>query len=188
MTISRKPRGRRHTARDAADREIAELRRSFHGSLLMAGDTGYDAARRVWNGMIDRNPVLIARCRSTADVKSIVHFARVNGLDLSIRGGGHNVSGSAIADDGVVIDLSAMREVAVDPDNRLVEAYGGAMLGDIDRATQIHGLAMPSGLISNTGIAGLALRGGYGHLTRQYGLTCDNLVAVKRTCDHDGVF
>ena len=149
------------------------------GTIIRRGDATYDQARRVWNGMIDRSPAMIVRCTSTADVVAAVNHARENGLPLSVRGGGHNVGGFAVCDDGLVIDLSPMRAVTVDPARRIASAQGGALWKDFDAATNVHGLATTGGLISSTGVGGLTLGGGLGWLMRSYGLACDNLVAVE---------
>lgn len=158
---------------------IDELRRQLRGELLQPGDAGYDAARAIWNGMFDRHPALIARCVTPADVTACIAFARTTGLPLAVRGGGHNVAGHATVDDGLVIDLGAMNWVEVDAEQCLVHAGGGATIGDLDAATQAHGLAVPMGAVSATGIAGLTLGGGYGHLRNRYGLSCDNLIAAE---------
>ncbi len=157
---------------------IENLRASLRGELLQPGDEGYDTARRVYNGMIDRHPRLIARCAGVADVISAVNFARKYDLPVSIRGGSHNVNGFAVCDDGLVIDLSRMKSVRVDPWNRTARAEGGCTWGDFDHATHAFGLAVPGGIISTTGVAGLTLGGGIGNLTRTYGLSCDNLLSV----------
>jgi FAD/FMN-containing dehydrogenase len=158
---------------------VAELRQSFQGELVTPRDASYDETRKVWNGLIDKHPALIARCGSTADVSAAVNFARRHEVLLSVRGGGHNVAGQAVCDEGLVIDLSPMRDVRVDPAQRVVQVQGGATLGDIDRATQPFGLAVPVGLVSATGIGGLTLHGGMGWLTRKHGLTIDNLISVE---------
>src|SRR5687768_192478 len=150
----------------------------FRGRLITAGHTDYDVARAVWNGAIDRRPRLIARCVGTADVVAAVRFARDHNLEIAIRGGGHNVAGTAVCDDGIVIDLSAMRAVRVDPAGRRAWVQGGALWGDVDLETQAHGLATTGGIVSHTGVAGLTLGGGVGWLMRKHGLTADNLLAV----------
>ena len=151
----------------------------FRGRLIGAGHADYDSARAVWNGAIDRRPRLIARCLGSADVVAAVRFAREQGLEIAIRGGGHNVAGTAVCDDGIVIDLSAMRGVRVDPAGRRAWVQGGALWSDVDHETQAHGLATTGGIVSHTGVAGLTLGGGVGWLMRKYGLTVDNLLAVE---------
>ena len=141
-----------------------ELGRSFRGELLLPTSPGYEGARRIWNGAIDRHPACIARCIGVADVVAAVRFARNHDLEIAIRGGGHNVAGTAVCDDGVVIDLSAMRAVGVDPAGRTAWVQGGALWGDVDRETQAHGLATTGGIVSHTGVAGLTLGGGQGYL------------------------
>jgi len=157
---------------------LTGLRETVRGPVLVPDDPGYDEARSLWNGLIDRRPALIVQCSGAADVVDAVNFAREQGLDLSIKGGGHNVAGNAVNDDGIVIDLSQMRGVHVDPDTRTVRVQGGATWGDCDRETQLFGLAVPAGVVSTTGVAGLTLHGGLGHLRRKYGLTIDNLLSV----------
>jgi FAD/FMN-containing dehydrogenase len=149
------------------------------GPVLRADDPGYDEARAVWNGLIDRRPALIVRCSGAADVVDAVNFAREQNLLLSIRGGGHNVTGNAVNDGGLVIDLSGMRGVYVDRETQRVRAQGGATWGDMDREGQLFGLAVPGGVVSTTGIAGLTLHGGAGHLRRKHGLSIDSLVSVE---------
>ena len=151
----------------------------FRGRLISADHADYDIARAVWNGAIDRRPRLIARCIGTADVVAAVRFARDHDLEIAIRGGGHNVAGTAVCDDGIVIDLSAMRAVRVDPADRRAWVQGGALWGDVDHETQAHGLATTGGIVSHTGVAGLTLGGGIGWLMRKHGLTVDNLLAVE---------
>jgi hypothetical protein len=150
----------------------------LRGRLIRASDADYDIARAVWNGAIDRRPRLIARCLGTADVVAAVRYARDHDLEIAIRGGGHNVAGTAVCDGGIVIDLSAMRTVRVDPAGRRAWVQGGALWGDVDHETQAYGLATTGGIVSHTGVAGLTLGGGVGWLMRKYGLTIDNLLAV----------
>jgi FAD/FMN-containing dehydrogenase len=157
---------------------IQDVRSTLRGALLEPGDDGYDAARTVWNGMIDRRPALIARCRGAADVIASVNFARDQGLLVSIRGGGHNVAGNAVCDGGLMIDLSGMKGVHVDPEARMARAEPGLLWREFDHETQAFGLATVGGTISATGIAGLTLGGGAGWLTGKYGTTCDNLLSV----------
>ena len=153
----------------------AELR----GELLLPTSPGYDTARRIWNGAIDRRPACIARCTGVADVVAAVRFAREHELEIAVRGGGHNVAGTATCDDGIVIDLSAMRAVWVDPAGRTAWVQGGALWSDVDHETQAHGLATTGGIIGHTGVAGLTLGGGLGFLMRKHGLTVDNLLAAE---------
>ncbi|HEY7033579.1 MAG TPA: FAD-binding oxidoreductase [Thermomicrobiales bacterium] len=157
----------------------ASFRQRHRGEIVQPGDDGYDAARAVWNGMIDRRPALIARCADTVDVAAAVRFAGEQGLGVAVRGGGHNAAGLAVADGALVVDLSAMNAVEVDPRQRTATAGGGTTWGVFDAATQAHGLATTGGAISTTGIAGLTLGGGIGWLMRSYGLACDNLIAAE---------
>jgi len=157
---------------------IDQFRSSLRGELIEPKDDGYEAARKVYNGMIDRRPRFIVRCSDVADIISSVKFARENGLRLAIRGGGHNGGGLAVCDDGLVIDLSRRRGIRVDPKQRTVQVESGCTWGDVDHAAHAFGLAVPSGIISTTGVAGLTLGGGHGYLTRKYGLTIDNLLAA----------
>jgi FAD/FMN-containing dehydrogenase len=157
---------------------LAELRVRLRGDLITPGDARYDAARAVYNGMIDRRPALIARCVDVADVMAAVDFAREHRLTVAIRGGGHNGAGLGTCDDGLVIDLSPMKGTHVDPVARTVRAAGGCTWGDVDHATHGFGMATPSGIMSTTGVGGLTLGGGLGHLSRACGLTIDNLLAV----------
>lgn len=157
---------------------IDELRPRLRGPLLAAGDPGYDDARLIWNAMIDRRPGAIARCLGVADILASVQFARERGLALSIKGGGHNISGLAVCDGGLMIDLSLMRGVFVDPSARAAHVQPGCLLGDVDRETQVHGLAAVLGFVSNTGAAGLTVGGGFGYLTRRFGWSSDNLLSL----------
>jgi FAD/FMN-containing dehydrogenase len=151
----------------------------FRGRLITADHTDYDTARAVWNGAVDRRPRLIARCSGTADVAAAVRFARDHDLEIAVRGGGHNVSGTAVCDAGIVVDLSAMRAVWVDPAGRTARVQGGALWGDVDHETQAHGLATTGGIVGHTGVGGLTLGGGIGFLMREYGLTVDNLLSAE---------
>jgi hypothetical protein len=161
------------------DQSIRALKSKLKGSLIQPGDAEYDDARKVYNAMIDRRPRLIARCDGVPDVTAALAFARDNDLLLAVRGGGHNGGGLGTCDDGIVIDLSAMRGVRVDADKRTVKVDGGCTWADVDRKTHEFGLATPSGIISSTGVGGLTLGGGIGHLTRKCGLTIDNLLSAE---------
>jgi FAD/FMN-containing dehydrogenase len=158
---------------------VDEFGSRLQGQLIRPGGAGYEPAREIWNGMIDRRPALVARCAGAEDVVAAVDFARDNELLLAVRGGGHGVAGHALCDGGLVIDLSELRAVDVDLEARTARAQGGCTLGDVDRETQRHGLATPLGVVTETGIAGLTLSGGIGHLRRKHGLSCDNLVSVQ---------
>jgi FAD/FMN-containing dehydrogenase len=149
------------------------------GELITTADPGYDEARKVWNGAIDRRPALIARCREPADVTGALRLARERDLPIAVRGGGHGVAGPAVCDDGLVIDLSAMKGIAVDPDARTARAQGGVLWGELDAASQAHGLATVGGIVTHTGIAGLTLGGGIGWLMRRHGATVDNLLGAE---------
>ena len=155
-----------------------ELREALRGELVLPGDAGYDEARSVWNGMIDRRPALIARCTGTSDVIAAIGFARSEGLDVAVRGGSHNVAGNATCDGGLVIDLSPMKGVRVDSEARTVRAQGGLTWGELDAETQAFGLATTGGLVTTTGVAGFTLGGGIGWMMRKYGLACDNLISA----------
>jgi len=157
---------------------LDQLRGQFRGQIIQPADADYDSARKVYNGMIDKRPRLIARCVDTADVMAAVEYGRENNLLTAIRGGGHNGGGLGICEDGLVIDLSRMKGVRVDPAARTVRVEGGCTGGDVDHATHAFGMATPTGTIATTGVAGLTLGGGIGHLTRTYGLTIDNLLGV----------
>jgi FAD/FMN-containing dehydrogenase len=163
----------------AVNDELVAALEGFSGRLLLPGDTGYEHARGVFNGLVDRRPALIAQCQGSADVVAAVAFAREHGRELSVRGGGHGVAGLAVTEGGVMIDLSRMRGIHVDPAARTARAQGGVTWGELDRATQLHGLAVTGGGISTTGIAGLTLGGGVGWLMGRYGLTADNLLAAE---------
>ncbi|MEO7667214.1 MAG: FAD-binding oxidoreductase, partial [Dehalococcoidia bacterium] len=155
-----------------------ELAKGFRGELVRRDDAGYDEHRAVWNGSIDRHPGLIARCAGVADVIAAVSFARENGLPAAVRSGGHSFPGHSVCDDGLVIDLSLMKGVRVDPDARTARVQAGVLLGELDRETQAFGLAVPAGIVTHTGVAGLTLGGGIGWLMRKFGLTIDQLQSV----------
>jgi FAD/FMN-containing dehydrogenase len=161
------------------DRSLSALRTRHRGEIIGPEDEGYDDVRAVWNGMIDRRPAVIARPTGTADVVAAVEFAREADLEIAVHGGGHNVAGLSVVDGGLMIDLSPMNGVFVDPRERTVRVQGGATLGDVDHETQLHGLATALGAVSETGVAGLTLNGGYGHLSREFGLAADNLRSVE---------
>jgi FAD/FMN-containing dehydrogenase len=161
-----------------ASNAIEDLKVATRGQVLLPADPGFDEARRIWNAMIDRQPAIIVRCAGVADVRRSVVFARDNGLPLAVRGGGHNIAGSAICDDGLVVDLSPMKSVRVDPAARRAYVEPGATLGDFDHEAQAFGLATPLGINSTTGVAGLTLGGGFGWLSRKYGMSVDNLVSA----------
>ena len=168
-----------HHATVLAGETLEAFRCQLHGELLTPVSAGYDEARAVWNGMINRHPALIVRCAHVDDVIHAVNFAREQRLLTAVRGGGHNVTGNAVCDGGLVIDLSPMKDIHVDPAARTARAGGGVTWGELDRQTQVHGLATPGGVVSTTGIAGLTLGGGLGWLRRKYGLSCDNLLSVE---------
>ena len=159
--------------------QVEELGSRLRGELLRSVDAGYEEARLLWNGVIDRRPALIVRCAAVEDVVEAVNFARENDLLLAVRGGGHNVAGTASAEGGLVLDLSPLKDVEVDPAGRTVHAGAGVTIGELDGETQRHGLATPMGVVSETGIAGLTLNGGMGHLRRKHGLSSDNLLSVE---------
>jgi FAD/FMN-containing dehydrogenase len=158
---------------------IQQLKSTFKGEILLPGDEAYQRARKIWNAMIDKHPAVIARCFNPPDVVDAVNFARDSGLMLAVRSGGHNIAGSAMCDDGIVIDLSKMKRATVSPGNRRVMIEAGATLADLDAATQAYGLATPVGINSTTGLAGLTLGGGFGWLSRKYGMTIDNLESAE---------
>jgi FAD/FMN-containing dehydrogenase len=163
----------------AVEEGLNELRASLAGAVIGPSDAEYDAARRCFNALVDRRPAVIARCVTPRDVSAAFDFARANDLEVAVRGGGHNPAGHCVCDDGLVIDLSAMRGVDVAADERVARAGGGATWLDFDSATQAFGLVTPGGVVGSTGVCGLTLGGGIGHLTAQYGLTCDNLVGAE---------
>ncbi len=158
--------------------KIVEFKAHFRGDVLLPADAGYDAARQIWNAMIDRRPALIARCTSSEDIVLAVKFAREHNLLVSVRGGGHNIAGNAVCDDGLMIDLSLMKRVQVNANARRANVEPGCTLADVDAAVQAHGLATPLGINSTTGVAGLTLGGGFGWLSRKYGMSIDNLLAA----------
>jgi FAD/FMN-containing dehydrogenase len=163
---------------DLKQEALDGLRARLSGPLVLPGDAGYDESRSLWNAMIDRRPAAVVRCRGVADVIECVRFARDNDLLLCIKGGGHNIAGLAAADGALMLDMSLMRGVWVDPRKKLARAQAGCLLGDVDRETQVHGLAAVLGFVSLTGIAGLTLGGGFGYLTRRWGWTADNVVGM----------
>ncbi len=157
-----------------------ELNDQLQGDVLEPGDPEYEQARLCFNLLIDRRPAVIARCVDADDVAAALAFGQENGLEIAVRGGGHNPAGHCAVDDGLVIDLTKMRTVEVDPDEKVARSGGGATWLDFDQATQQHGLVTPGGVVGSTGVTGLTLGGGIGHLTAQFGLTCDNLLGATR--------
>src|SRR5262245_62155519 len=158
---------------------IEALRARFRGEIVLPGSPGYDDARQLWNGIFDRRPVLVARCIGTHDVIEAVRFAQEHGLPLAVKGGGHNSAGTGVCDDGLVVALSRLRRVTVHTRHKTAHVDGGCLLGDMDYETQLHGLAVPAGIISHTGVGGLALGGGFGWISRKHGLSVDNLLAAE---------
>src|SRR3954469_8658012 len=165
-------------AMTATDTSVSDFRASFTGTVLVEGDEGYDEARKLWNGDIDRRPAIIAQCADAEQVAAAIRHARDQGLDIAVRGGGHNFAGHGVCEGGLMIDLSVNRSVVVDPAAKRARCAGGTPWADLDAATQEHGLAVPGGVISHTGVAGLTLGGGIGWLSRRAGLSCDNLVGA----------
>src|ERR671922_2280427 len=163
---------------EATTSDLERLRDSLPGSLIQPGDKGYDEARSIWNGAIDRRPACIARCTGAADVVAAVRFARERDLEIAVRSGGHGVGGHALCDGGLVIDLSPMKGIRVDPTARTARAEAGVLWGELDRETQLFGLATVGGIVTHTGIAGLTLGGGIGWLMRKHGATVDNLLSA----------
>ncbi|MBU0946721.1 MAG: FAD-binding oxidoreductase [Proteobacteria bacterium] len=158
---------------------VEKFREQFRGEILLPTDNGYDGARKIWNGMFDRRPAIIARCVGTSDVIRAVDFGRDQDLVMSVKGGGHNSAGNAVCDDGIMIDLSLMRRVNVDRGNKRVRVDGGALLSDVDSESQLYGLAVSGGIVSHTGIGGLTLGGGFGWISRSHGLSIDNLLSAE---------
>jgi FAD/FMN-containing dehydrogenase len=158
---------------------LRELSASFRGELVQPADPGYDEQRRVWNGSIDRRPALIARCTGVADIAAALRFARNTGLPLAVRSGGHSFPGSSVCDAGIVVDLGHLKEIEVDLEARTATVGAGVLLGELDRETQAHGLAVPAGIVTHTGLAGLTLGGGIGWIMRKHGLTIDQLLSVE---------
>jgi FAD/FMN-containing dehydrogenase len=175
------------TSADVATLQYRELAAAVRGDLIVPGDPGYDEARAVYNGMIDKHPAAIARCRDTADVITCVRFARAHGAEIAVRGGGHSAAGLGVADGALVIDLSLLRSTTVSPADHTVRADAGCTWGDVDHATVEFGMATPSGFVGSTGVAGLTLGGGIGYLSRRFGLTVDNLLAADLVLA-DGTF
>jgi FAD/FMN-containing dehydrogenase len=164
---------------DGKGLDSGPLRAGFQGQILLPGNGAYEEARRVWNAIVDKRPAVIARCTSTADVASAVRFARDRDLEIGVRCGGHSITGLAVPEGGLMVDLSPMRSVRVDPSRRLALVQGGALLGSLDRATQVHGQATTAGNVSHTGVGGLTLGGGMGWLARRLGLACDNVTGFE---------
>jgi FAD/FMN-containing dehydrogenase len=162
-----------------AQPDLSSFKAQFGGAVLAPGDADFETARHVWNGAIDRHPAVIARCTSATDVASAIQFGRQHDLQLSVRGGGHNYGGYAVCNDGLMIDLSGLKQIEVDPARRRVTCGGGTTWGELDAATQAHGLAVTGGFVSTTGVAGLTLGGGIGWLSKLAGLSCDNLLSAQ---------
>ena len=161
------------------ENQLEEFQSTFRGDVFHAGTHGYDTVRKIWNGMFDRKPGLVARCVGTSDVIQAVNFGREYDLEMSVKGGGHNSAGTAVTDGGLMIDLSLMRRVTVDKENKTARVDGGCLLGDVDYETQLHGLAVSGGIVSHTGVGGLALGGGFGWISRKHGLSVDNMISAE---------
>jgi FAD/FMN-containing dehydrogenase len=168
-----------HSVKKIDQKKLDEFKANFRGTVLPAGNHGYEQARKIWNGMFDKKPAAIARCVGTSDVINAVNFARNNNLEMSVKGGGHNSAGTAVCDDGLMIDLSLMKRVTVNPKKKTARVDGGCLLGDVDAETQLYGLAVSAGIISHTGVGGLALGGGFGWISRKHGLSVDNLISAE---------
>src|SRR5689334_8385547 len=166
------------TTTDVTTAPYEDLIAALRGEVIRPGDPGYDEARAVYNGMIDKHPAAIARCHDTADVVACVRFAREHGVEIAVRSGGHHAAGLGVGDDALVIDLSLLRSTTVSPENHTVRADAGCTWGDVDHATVAFGMATPSGFLSSTGVAGLTLGGGIGYLSRRFGLTVDSLLSA----------
>lgn len=170
---------RQPTGRTLDQEELRSFQQSLRGSLIRPADDGYDEARRIWNAMVDKRPAIIVKCSGAPDIAASIAFARSHNLPLAIRGGGHNVAGNALSDNGLVIDLSNMKAILVDPDRQTARAEPGVLWSEFDRETQAHGLATTGGVVGSTGIAGFTLGGGVGWLHAKYGLTADNLLSAE---------
>ena len=164
---------------DIDQNKLEDFRSDFRGNVLLPETHGYEQARKIWNGMFDKMPAVIARCIGTSDVIKAVKFARDNDLEISVKGGGHNSAGTAVCDGGLMVDLSLMRRVTVNPDKKTARVDGGCLLGDVDAETQLYGLAVSAGIVSHTGVGGLALGGGFGWISRKYGLSVDNFLSAE---------
>src|SRR5262245_42574720 len=162
-----------------SDSTVQQFKQNLRGQLVLRSDSVFDATRKVWNRMIDKRPALIARCLGTVDVLRCVEFAREHNLLVAVRGGGHNIAGKSLCDDGLLIDLSSMKGIHVDPVRKTARAQAGLRLGEFDRETQIFGLATTMGVATDTGVAGITLGGGYGWLDGKFGLACDNLISAE---------
>lgn len=172
------------TVKQVSERAVLDLQSQLNGNLLVAGEAGYEEARSVWNGMIDRKPALIVQCQNPGDIRAGLSFVRTYEAILTVKGGGHHVAGSAVCDDALMLDLTKMNDISVNAENNTVKVGPGATWGELDVATQKKGLAVPGGVVSTTGVAGLTLGGGIGWLRRKYGLSCDNLVSAEVITAH----